>query len=200
MPDGLLHPYLAVDAVMRALPKDSVVIIDGGEVGQWAAMSVESAEPKVCMVATGYLGHLGNGWGYSLGAAIADPSRLVVNIHGDGSAGFHIQELDTYARFGLNILTLVSNNYVWGMSVNGQNLIYEGKSKARPAIQLSKSCKYDLVAQGFNCDGEMVTEFDKIKPTVERMSNSGKPGLINLIVSPQPTTPATLSSKYNHRQ
>ena len=79
------------------------------------------------------------------------------------------------------------------MSVNGQNLIYEGKSKARPAIQLSKRCKYDVVAQGFNCDGEMVTEFDKIKPTVERMSKAGKPGLINMIVSPQPTTPATSS-------
>lgn len=193
MPDGQLHPYLAMDAVMRAVPKDSIIMVDGGEVGQWAAMTVESADPKVCMVSTGYLGHLGNGWGYSLGAAVADPSRLVVNIHGDGSAGFHIQELDTYARFGLNILTIIANNYVWGMSVNGQNLIYEGKSKARPAVQLSKSCKYDIVAQGFNCDGEIVTEFDKIKPTVERMSKSGRPGLINMIVSPQPTTPATLS-------
>ena len=115
MPDGQLHPYLAADAVMRALPKDSIIMIDGGEAGQWAAMNVEKAEPKATLVATGYLGHLGNGWGYSLGAAVADPSRLVVNMHGDGSAGFHIQELDTYARFGLNILTIISNNYVWGM-------------------------------------------------------------------------------------
>jgi thiamine pyrophosphate-dependent acetolactate synthase large subunit-like protein len=79
------------------------------------------------------------------------------------------------------------------MSVNGQNLIYEGKSKSRPAIQLSKQCKYDVVAQGFNCDGEIITEFDKIKGTVEKMSRSGKPGLINLIVSSQPTSPATMS-------
>ncbi len=193
MSDGQLHPYLAHDAVMRALPKDSIVMIDGGEAGQWSGMTVEAAEPKVAMVATGYLGHLGNGWGYSLGAAVADPSRLVVNMHGDGSAGFHIQELDTFARFGLNILTIIANNYVWGMSVNGQDLLYEGKSKSRPAIQLSKQCKYEIVAQGFNCDGEIVTEYDKIKPTVARMSKSGKPGLINLIVSTKPTTPATMS-------
>ena len=193
MPDGQLHPYLAADAVMRALPKDSIIIVDGGEAGQWSGLTLESAEPKVAIVSTGYLGHLGNGWGYSLGAAIADPSRLVVNMHGDGSAGFHIQELDTFARFGLNILTVISNNYVWGMSVNGQNLIYSGKSDARPAITLSKQCKYEIVAQGFNCAGEIVTEYDEIKPTVEKMSRSGKPGLINMIVSPQPTCPATLS-------
>ncbi|KAF2485390.1 acetolactate synthase I/II/III large subunit [Neohortaea acidophila] len=193
MPDGLLHPYLAMNAFMRALPKDSIIMIDGGEAGQWAAMTVEAAEPKVAIVSTGYLGHLGNGWGYSLGAAVADPSRLVVNVHGDGSAGFHIQELDTFARFGLNILTLVANNYVWGMSLNGQELIYQGKSQARPAIRLSKSCKYEVVAQGFNNDGAFVDKFEDIKPTTERMSRSGKPGLINMIVSPQPTTPATLS-------
>ena len=167
MPDGQLHPYLAFDAAMRALPKDNIIIIDGGEVGQWAAMCAEAAEPKVSIVATGYLGHLGNGWGYSLGAAVADPERLVINIQGDGSAGFHIQELDTYARFGLNVLTIVGNNYVWGMSVNGQSLLYDGKTKARPISRLSKKCRYDVVAQGFDCDGEMVTDFETIKPTVE---------------------------------
>ncbi|KAK5166931.1 uncharacterized protein LTR77_007660 [Saxophila tyrrhenica] len=191
MPDGQLHPYLAHDAVMRALPKDSIIIIDGGEAGQWSCMTLESAEPKIAMVATGYLGHLGNGWGYSLGAAVADPSRLVVNMHGDGSAGFHIQELDTFARFGLNILTIVANNYVWGMSGNGQHLLFGDKIKSRPAVQLSKQCRYDVVAQGFDCAGEIVRDFDKIKPTVEKMSKSGKPGLINLIVSSDPITPAT---------
>jgi thiamine pyrophosphate-dependent acetolactate synthase large subunit-like protein len=209
MPDGQLHPYLAHDAVMRALPKDSIIVVDGGEAGQWSCMTFESAEPKVAMVATGYLGHLGNGWGYSLGAALADPSRLVVNMHGDGSAGFHIQELDTYARFGLNILTVISNNYGrrnswsnrhsltsdlgWGMSVNGQDLIYEGKAKFRPATRLSKQCKYEVVAQGFNCAGEIITDYDKIKPTVEKMSRSGKPGLLNIITSSHPVTPATMS-------
>lgn len=88
---------------------------------------------------------------------------------------------------------MIANNYGWGMSVNGQNLIYYGKSESRPAIKLSKQCKYEIVAQGFNCAGEIVSDYDQIKPTVEKLSKSGKPGLINLIVSLQPTTPATAS-------
>lgn len=69
-PDGQLHPYHALDALMRALPPDSIISIDGGEAGQWAGMSVEHAKPHVAIVSTGYLGFLGNGWGYSIGAAV----------------------------------------------------------------------------------------------------------------------------------
>lgn len=128
-----------------------------------------------------------------MGAAVADPSRLVVNIHGDGSAGFHIQELDTFARFNLRILTVISNNYVWGMSVNGQDLIYGEKVKFRPSIQLSKHCKYEVVAQGFNCEGAKVTELGEVGTAVEKLVKSGGPGLLNMIVSVKPTTPATQS-------
>ena len=134
---------------------------------------------------------LPQGWGYAMGAALTDPTRLIVNCHGDGSAGFHIQELDTFARFNLNILTVIANNYVWGMSVNGQDLIYGEKVKFRPAIQLSKHCKYEVVAEGFNCEGKKVTKLDEVGPTVEKMVKSGRPGLLNMIVSVKPTTPAT---------
>jgi thiamine pyrophosphate-dependent acetolactate synthase large subunit-like protein len=140
--DGQLHPFHALSAVMNSLPRDSIIMVDGGEAGQWACMTLEQAKPHVAIVATGYLGFLGNGWGYSIGAAVADPSRLVVNIHGDGSAGFHIQELDTISRHGLKILTVVVNNYVWGMSINGQDLLYKGQTSVRPAVHLSKSCNY----------------------------------------------------------
>lgn len=79
------------------------------------------------------------------------------------------------------------------MSVNGQELLYTDKTPLRPAITLSKNCRYDVVAQGFNCDGAFVDKFADIAPAVKKMSTSGKPGLINLIVSAQPTTPATMS-------
>lgn len=112
MPDGQFDPYHAMVEVMKALPPDVIIIVDGGEAGQWAAMTLELAKPRVAIVAIGYLGFLGNEWGCLIGAAAADSSRLVVSIHGDGSAGFHIQELDKIARFNLNILTLIANNHV----------------------------------------------------------------------------------------
>lgn len=109
--DGLLHPYHALKAVFETIPRDSIVLIDGGEAGVWALDLLERAGAAHALASTGYLGFLGNGWGYSLGAALAFPDRLIVNVQGDGSAGFHIQELDTYARHGCNVLTVVLNNY-----------------------------------------------------------------------------------------
>lgn len=190
--DGRLHPYFAMKTIFENLPEGSIVIVDGGETGCWAMDLIEVARPATAVVATGYLGFLGNGWGYSLGAAAAAPGRLVVNIHGDGSAGFHIQELDTYARHGLNVLTVVFNNYWWGMSIAGQDLIYEDSDPARMVSKLSESCRFDVVAKGFNCKGAIAQEsLDEIRAAVKDLTATRGPGLLNTIVSRDPITEIT---------
>ena len=190
-PDGQLHPYHAISTLFTSLPPSSIVIIDGGESGVWALDLLELARPSHALVATGYLGFLGNGYGYSLGAALACPDKLIVNMHGDGSAGFHIAELDTYARHNLNILTVVVNNYFWGMSVAGQDLIYEDSDPARLVSALSPKCRFDVVARGFGCKGEMVQKFEDVARTTREMTKEKGAGLINLIVSRQPVTKTT---------
>ncbi|EXJ79936.1 hypothetical protein A1O3_08221 [Capronia epimyces CBS 606.96] len=195
-PDGRLHPFFAMQAIYQALPAGSIVIIDGGEAGVWAIDLFEQSRASAGLVATGYLGFLGNGWGYSLGAALADPDRLVVNVQGDGSAGFHIQELDTYARHGLNVLTVVMNNYVWGMSVAGQDLLYADDDPARVASSLSPDCRYDIVAQGFGCRGVLVparSGVDDLRAAVNLLTATKGPALLNAIVSRFPVTLATQS-------
>lgn len=62
-----LHPYHAVKKLFQSLPEDSIVCVDGGEAGGWALQCLNEARPRLSMVTTGYLGCLGNGWGYSLG-------------------------------------------------------------------------------------------------------------------------------------
>ena len=79
------------------------------------------------------------------------------------------------------------------MSVNGQDLVYGEKIKFRPSIQLSKHCAYETVAQGFNCVGAKATTLAEVGPAVKKLVESGRPGLLNMIVSVKPTTPATLS-------
>ncbi|CAI0643071.1 unnamed protein product [Colletotrichum noveboracense] len=194
-----LHPYHAVKKLFQSLPEDSIVCVDGGEAGGWALQCLNEARPRLSMVTTGYLGCLGNGWGYSLGAAVAFPDSLVVNLQGDGSAGFHIGELDTYAKYDLNVLTVIVNNAVWGMSLAGQEIIYGDKTPQRPCIAMNPKVKYEVVAQGFGClsavvdvhrddssesDGSKTLE--SLKQTVGSLSSSKSPGLLNLNVSDVP--------------
>ncbi|KAH6611850.1 acetolactate synthase I/II/III large subunit [Boeremia exigua] len=154
--NGHLHPYHAVKKLFQFIPNGSIICIDGGEVGGWALQNLPEASASLSMVCTGYLGFLGNGWGYSLGAAVADRSRLVLNIQGDGSAGFHLAELDTFRKFNLRVLTVVVNNEVWGMSLAGQDMIYGDTTTVRPASRLNKSTRYDIIAQGFGLPGLLV--------------------------------------------
>ncbi|KXH43883.1 benzaldehyde lyase [Colletotrichum salicis] len=193
-----IHPYHGVKAFFQALPEDSILCMDGGECGGWALQSLNEARAGLSMVTTGYLGFLGNGFGYSLGAAVAAPDKLVVNLHGDGSAGFHIGELDTYAKFSLNILTVVVNNSVWGMSQAGQNMIYGEKTLQRPCVAMNPKVKYEVVAQGFGCDGAVVDvvkengasngpkTLESVKVAVRTLTSAKQPSLLNLKVSDVP--------------
>lgn len=191
MSPGRPHPYHAVKELFSSFEPGAIVCIDGGECGGWSLSNMEHAQASLAMVTTGYLGFLGNGWGYALGAAIADPSRQIINIQGDGSACFHIAELDTYARFKLNILTVIVNNYCWGMSQAGQELLYGKKNPVRQASKLSSETAYETVAAGFQCASKKVDKIGAIESAVKELSAAGKPALLNLIVSENPIHPGT---------
>ena len=219
--NGHLHPYHAVKTLYHYTPKGSVICIDGGEAGGWALQLLPEASASLSMVTTGYLGFLGNGWGYSLGAAVADRSKLVVNIQGDGSAGFHLAELDTYKKFNLRILTVIVNNSAWGMSQAGQEMIYGHLTSAKPASALRPETRYDILAQGFGMPGLLIDAtlslpesplderrkswldlgpkgeekwkkcLDGLGMAVDEIVHSEGPGLIDLRVSPHPYQDST---------
>ena len=125
------------------------------------------------------------------GAAIAEPDKQIINLQGDGSAGFHIAELETYARHGLNILTVIANNYCWGMSQSGQELIYGKTTDARPAAKLSEVTAYETVAAGFGCKGARVDKYDDIEKAVKQLTGGQGAGCINLVISEKPIVATT---------
>lgn len=118
-------------------------------------------------------------------------------MQGDGSAGFHIAELETYVKHELNILTVIVNNACWGMSQSGQELIFGDATDSRPAAKLSSKTKYEMVAEGFGCPGGKVDKVEDIDAAVKKLSdnrladNKRGPGCLNLIVSEKPIHPST---------
>ena len=59
-------------------------------------------------------GAIGNGTSFALGIAERYPDRPVILLDGDGSVMMHIQELETMARHGLNIMSVVLNDGGYG--------------------------------------------------------------------------------------
>lgn len=187
-PEGLLHPFHATKALAEALPDNAIIVCDGGESSVWFRDHIRPRGIGSFHI-TGYLGTLGVGQGFAIGAARAFPDRPVFLLAGDGGVGFHIQEFDTMVRHGLNVHTVVLNNACWGMSQNGQDLIY-GKDK-RAIVSLADSA-YEKVAEAFGGFGARADRQEEVGAAVKAALASGKPSCINLRVDGDIINPVTI--------
>jgi acetolactate synthase-1/2/3 large subunit len=91
-------------------------------------------------------------------------------------------------RHGLEIVVVVNNDQIWGMSAHGQDLIY-GAGK-RVVTELAAT-RYDLAAAGFGCHAEHVVEPAELRPALERAFASGKPACVNVMTDPNVIAPVT---------
>jgi acetolactate synthase I/II/III large subunit len=184
---GRLHPYHASREALLGAGEGAVVVLDGGEAPLWAQMSLSAIAPHR-VLNLGYMGFLGIGQGFAIGAQIAEPDRRVLQITGDGAYGFHIQELDTMVRHGLPIVTVVLNNACWGMSIHGQEAVY---GQGNDVITRLADTDYHEIARGFGGYGERVTELAEVAPAVQRAFASGRPACINVAVAASVVHPMT---------
>lgn len=186
---GGLHPFHAINEVAKCLEPGAIFICDGGEAAWWGLDVAPTNKAHLSMYSCGIMGFLGNGWGYALGAAVAEPTRQIVHIQGDGSAGFHIAELDTFARFKLKILTIILNNSLWGMSWHAQEVAWGSNFPNRPMSVLSSKTSFQAVARGFENGSDRVDRIEGIKDAVKKSQSQQGPFLIDLVVSESPMQP-----------
>jgi acetolactate synthase-1/2/3 large subunit len=107
-----MHPFRLCAEVVARLDRDATVVGDASNM----LMFVDAAIPAYLPgrnPAMGTLGTIGHGIGYAIGAASARPGSQVVWMVGDGSFGFNAMELDTAARHGMPIVTIIMNNRGW---------------------------------------------------------------------------------------
>ena len=186
-PGGRLHPFHVAKAIFDTLGPDPIVILDGGEAPLWASTFLGSTLPGGVLT-NGYLGALGVGFGFAIGAQVAHPERRVVQIAGDGAFGFHALELDTLVRHNLPVVTIVFNNTVWGMSIHGQEAAFGAGSGV---ISSLGDADYERVASAFGGYGERVSNFEQVGPAVQRALDSGLPGVVNVEIAPEVVHPVT---------
>jgi acetolactate synthase-1/2/3 large subunit len=182
-----IHPYRLATEIARVLPADAIVAADGGETASWMDM-VAQVRGGGRWLSHGYLGCLGTGMPFAIAAKVAHPGQPVLCIVGDGSVGLNFAEFDTMVRHGLEVVVVVNNDQIWGMSAHGQDLIY-GAGK-RVVTELAAT-RYDLAAAGFGCHAEHVVEPAELRPALERAFACGKPACVNVMTDPNVIAPVT---------
>ena len=178
-------------ALAEILRPDDVLVFDGGDYAYYGRATLPARSPRSWYYLPN-LGMLGSAVPVAIAAKLAKPGSRVFCVTGDGAFGFNAMELDTAARHGIEIVVVLGNDAAWGIDKNLQLGIY-GKA----VITDLAPSRYDLVAQGLGCYGELVERPKDLAPALNRALAAGRPALLNIMVRSQisPRAQAVVDSR-----
>ncbi len=179
-----LHPMRLYHELAQVLPRDAIVIGDGGDFVSYAGRVVDTYRPG-SWLDPGPFGCLGTGPGYALAAKLAQPERTVVLLLGDGAFGFSGMEWDTLARHGVHVVGVIGNNGIWALEKHPMEFLY-GYSVA---AELVPETRYDTVVEALGGRGELVRTPAELRPALERALAADGPALVNVLTDPSVVYP-----------
>ena len=154
------------------LTKDKETFITS-EVGQhqmWAAQYYKFQEPNRWLTPGG-LGTMGYGFPAAIGAQIANPKALVIDIAGDASILMNIQEMSTAVQHRLPVKIFILNNEYMGMVRQWQELLHGGRYSESYTDSLPDFVK---LAESFNAIGLRAKNVNELDQVIIKMIESDK--------------------------
>jgi len=178
-----IHPMRLMAEIARRVDKDTIVVLDGGDVATWGVLTLPAAGPgQLLGIAHNSFGPLGVGMGYAIAAKLAHPDKKVIHLTGDGAFGYGAMEYDTCMRYGLDITTIILNDAEWGMIKRSE----AKKSSGHEFVGLDlRETHYEKVVEALGGHGEFVVSASDIGPAIDRALASGKPSCVNVMTDPQ---------------
>jgi acetolactate synthase I/II/III large subunit len=170
-----MHPLRVCAEIQPLLDRGAVLVVDGGEFGQWIQAGCESGIRMI----NGLSGSIGSALPLAIAARLRHADRPVIAAMGDGTFGFHALELDTALRAGLPVVAVVGNDARWNAEHQLQ-LQHYGAARTL-ACELHPS-RYDRVAAALGCHGEHVERPEDLGPALERALGSGLPACVNVVI------------------
>jgi len=170
-----VHPLRVCAALQPLLQRGGLLVVDGGEFGQWAQAGLD-AETRMI---NGLSGSIGSAIPLALAAKLAQPQRAVIAVLGDGTFGFHAMEMDTAVRYRLPIVAIVGNDARWNAEHQLQVQHY-GAARAVGCALLPT--RYDRVVEALGGHGERVERADELTPALERAARSGRPACVDVVI------------------
>jgi thiamine pyrophosphate-dependent acetolactate synthase large subunit-like protein len=167
--DGDIHPVRMLEEVKNFAKRDAILCVDGQETLNYGRQTMPTFAPGH-RLNSGPFGTMGVGLPFGVGAKIACPDKQVIVVHGDGSLGLNVMELDTAVRHKVPLLMVVSLNGGWTgdpkLEKPGRNLGYT---------------RYDKLAESLGCYGEYITRAEDIRPALERGQAKVDEGMVAVI-------------------
>ena len=177
-----LSPYRVIWELLHTVDvADTIITHDAGSPRDELS-AFWRAETPLSYLGWGKTTQLGYGLGLAMGAKLAAPEKLCVNVWGDAAIGMTGMDLETCARAGIPILSILFNNFSMAM----ENKIM---ALSRERFQTTDiSGNYADLAGALGLFAERVTEPGQVKEALIRgidATRSGRPALLEFITTPE---------------
>ncbi len=176
-----IQPQNVIKELYRLTNGDAIICTDVGQHQMWSAQHYIFDEPRQ-WVTSGGLGTMGFGLPSALGAQVALPDRLVVDIAGDGSFEMTYQELSTAQMYDLPVKVIIINNGYLGMVRQWQELFYESRYSGTSFAPFQPD--FVKLAAAYGIPGISVDHADDLEDGLRETLAADGPALININVNP----------------
>ena len=177
--DNIILPQFAIQKLFEATRgKDAYITTEVGQHQMWAAQFYGFEEPHRWMTSGG-LGTMGYGLPAAVGAQLAHPDALVIDIAGEASILMNIQEMSTIAQYRLPVKAFILNNQYMGMVRQWQELLHGGRYSESYTAALPDFVK---LADAFGAVGRRIERPDELDDAIREMIETPRAVVLDVAV------------------
>jgi len=174
----IIKPQFVVEKLYELTKGKAIITTEVGQNQMWAAQYYHFDKPNH-FITSGGLGVMGFGLPAAIGAQLACPKKLVVDIAGDGSIQMNIQEMATAAQCGLPVKVVILNNGYLGMVRQWQELFYE-KRYSQTCMEYAPD--FVKLAEAYGAVGLRATKPEEVEKVLKKGLSIPKAVIMDFVV------------------
>lgn len=178
----IIKPQYVVEKIYELTKGEAIITTEVGQNQMWTAQYYHFIKPRT-LLTSGGLGTMGYGFPAAMGAQVAFPDKLVIDIAGDGSFQMNSQELAVVVQYQLPVKVAILNNGYLGMVRQWQEFFY-GKRYASVSLE-GISPDFVKLAEAYGAVGLRATRPEEVVPVLQQAFSTKKPVIIDFVVDPE---------------
>ena len=187
-----IRPERLCKEISETLPSNGIVVADTGYSGIWTGTMINLSHPGQSFIRAA--GSLGWGFPAALGAKCGAPDRPVVCFTGEGGFFYHLSELETASRCGINAVTVINNNHCLRQCLEGINKAYGDRPGKKEEMCMFKDLNFARIAEEMGCYGIRVERPGEIAEALNKALASNRPAVVDVVTdvackAPSPWAP-----------
>ena len=174
----VIKPQYVVEQLYELTKGQAIITTEVGQNQMWAAQYYHYTWPGQ-FITSGGLGVMGFGLPAAVGAQVAAPDKVVIDIAGDGSIQMNIQEMMTAVSHNLPVKIAILNNGFLGMVRQWQELFYD---RRYAWTDMAAAPDFVKLAEAYGAVGLRATKPSEVAKVIKKALATPKPVIMDFVV------------------